>query len=75
MINHVKQHKQLTDLSAYVTSLDTSNDETKALDEVAIIMNIYSEKLTKSRNGEFVLLDFSFIFCVENFNGKNFIIH
>ena len=50
-ISHVKQHKQLTDLSAY-TVQDGSNEESKSLDDLSIIMNIYADKLTKDRNGK-----------------------
>lgn len=52
----MKQHKQLTDLSVYVSNFDgNSSDESKPFDDVGLIMNIYSEKLTKNRNGEFFI--------------------
>ncbi|CAO1322409.1 unnamed protein product [Diamesa hyperborea] len=55
-INHVKQHKQLTDLSSYIVNLDSSSgEEPKSLDDLSIIMNIYAERLTRNRNDVFVL--------------------
>lgn len=48
----MKQYKQLSDSSVYVGSMESSlGDEGKSSDEMSVIMNVYAERLTKSRNG------------------------
>lgn len=56
-IQHVKQYKQLSESSVYVGSMEgSSGEEGKTSDELSIIMNVYAERLTKSKNGRSQLM-------------------
>jgi len=55
-IQHVKQYKQLSESTVYVGSMEGSlGDEGKTSDELSIIMNVYAERLTKSKNDAYIL--------------------
>ncbi|XP_058065820.1 protein furry [Anopheles bellator] len=64
-INHVKQHKQLSNHLALNystlcdatrdTVLDTMSTESKTIDDLSIILNAYAHRLTKDRNDVFIV--------------------
>lgn len=57
-IHHVKQYKQLTDsCSGLNISLECEESKSSSgttFDELSIIMNIYAECLTRTKNGEYL---------------------